>query len=150
MGPLTLPTSGLIYLDSAPVIYGIENHPIYASLLVPLWIAVRAGEATIVTSEFTILEGLVGALRLEDSILAAQYRAIREDVGIRVVSVDSEVIERAAELRARKPALRTPDAIHVATADLAQCDAFITNDKSLRSVNLPNVIIVDDLIQPSP
>ena len=148
MGPLALPSSGLIYLDSAPVIYGIENHPVYAPLLFPLWLAVRTGSARIVTSEFTILEGLVGALKRGDQVLADEYRAIREDIRIRVVSVSTEIIERAAELRAQRPALRTPDAIHVATADLEGCNAFVTNDRSLRSANLPNVIVVDDLIRP--
>lgn len=146
MGPVVLPTAGLVYLDSAPAIYGIENHPTYAPLLVALWASVRKSGATVVTSEFTILEGLVGALRRIDPALADRYRAMREDAGIRVVSVDTKVIERAAELRAQRPALRTPDAIHVATADLAGCDAFVTNYKSLRSATLPNVVVLDDLL----
>ncbi len=35
MGTLTLPASGLVYLDANPVIYTVEKHPVYGPLLQP-------------------------------------------------------------------------------------------------------------------
>ena len=43
MGTLTLPTSGLVYLDANSVIYTVEKHPLYGPLLQPLWLAAQAG-----------------------------------------------------------------------------------------------------------
>ena len=42
MGALTLPASGLVYLDANPVIYTVEKHPVYGPLLQPLWMAAQA------------------------------------------------------------------------------------------------------------
>ena len=41
MGTLTLPASGLVYLDANSVIYTVESHPVYGPLLQPLWQAAR-------------------------------------------------------------------------------------------------------------
>ena len=42
MGSLSLPTSGTIYVDTAPIIYTVERHPDYESMLLPLWAAADA------------------------------------------------------------------------------------------------------------
>ncbi len=36
MGSLNLPASGIIYVDTSPVIYSIEENSIYRQLLEPL------------------------------------------------------------------------------------------------------------------
>ena len=42
--------------------------------------------------------------------------------------------------------LKTPDAIHAATAISVNCDLFITNDKNFRNLsNLPVVILSEIL-----
>lgn len=33
MGALTLPATGLVYLDANPIIYTVEKHPVYGPLL---------------------------------------------------------------------------------------------------------------------
>ena len=42
MGALSLPASGLVYLDTNPIIYSVEKHPVYWPLLQPLWQAAKA------------------------------------------------------------------------------------------------------------
>lgn len=42
MGSLKLPTSGLVYFDSQAVIYSVETHPDYWSLLEPVWEAAHS------------------------------------------------------------------------------------------------------------
>ena len=73
------------------------------------------------------------------------YDLVMQKIGIRLEPVNWRVLRRAAELRSLRPALRTLDAIHAATADLVVCDAFVTNDKSLQGAGVPNMIILDDL-----
>jgi predicted nucleic acid-binding protein len=41
--------------------------------------------------------------------------------------------------------LRTPDAILIATAIMAGCDAFLTNDKRLKQVTEIKVLVLEDL-----
>ncbi|MFN0095322.1 MAG: type II toxin-antitoxin system VapC family toxin [Dehalococcoidia bacterium] len=48
--------------------------------------------------------------------------------GFQVLPLDRQVLRLAAELRASTPAVKTPDAIHVACAIHHGCDEFWTND----------------------
>jgi len=61
-----------------------------------------------------------------------------------MIDVDGMIAERAADLRARYN-LRTPDAIHIATAIVAGCDAFLTNDLALRRVTELRVLTLSTL-----
>ena len=61
-----------------------------------------------------------------------------------LVPIDSVVAERAAELRAQFT-LRTPDALQIASALSANCEAFLTNDRQLRRVNALRILMLDDL-----
>jgi hypothetical protein len=63
MGSLSLPASGSVYVDAAPVIYAVERHADYAPLLLPLWAAMDAQQIEVVTSELTLLETLIKPLR---------------------------------------------------------------------------------------
>ena len=49
-------------IDTAPLIYYIEDHLTYAELLAPFFEAVTTGEIRIVTSTVTLLEVLVHPL----------------------------------------------------------------------------------------
>ncbi len=42
MGSLNLPSSGIVYVDTAPIIYTLERHADYEALLLPLWTALDA------------------------------------------------------------------------------------------------------------
>ena len=64
-----LPTSGLVYADAQIAIYSTDAHPLYAPVCHPLWLP---GPITVVTSELTLLETLVGPLRSGDASLAAR------------------------------------------------------------------------------
>jgi hypothetical protein len=57
-------------LDSAPLIYYIEEEPRYLPLLVPLIDAIDAGKITCYASTIVLLEVLVKPLREKDEALA--------------------------------------------------------------------------------
>ena len=42
MGALSLPISGLVYIDTMALIYTVERYPAYWPLLEPLWLAAAA------------------------------------------------------------------------------------------------------------
>ena len=71
MGSLTVPSSGLVYLDTNPVIYSVEQHPLYGPVLEPLWQAAKGGTLEIVSSELVLMETLIGPLKTGDTALAS-------------------------------------------------------------------------------
>jgi predicted nucleic acid-binding protein len=84
-----------------------------------------AREHALAVSAVTFAEVLTGAkLGHHDETVVRRF--LTEVVGARL-PVDDEVAERAAELRAAERALRMPDALILATADL-HADAVLTGD----------------------
>jgi predicted nucleic acid-binding protein len=128
VGTLTLPASGLVYLDAQVVIYSVETHADYWPLLQPLWQAAQARALQLVSSELTLMETLVGPLRSGDTRLSTAYEQLFPSPEMQPLSITTAVLREAARLRAAVPPLRTPDAIHAATALLAGCVLFVTND----------------------
>jgi predicted nucleic acid-binding protein len=63
---------------------------------------------------------------------------------MQLVSIDPETAKVAADLRARYN-LRTPDALQLATAIKAGCDAFLTNDATLKKVTELKILVLSEL-----
>ncbi|MXV92505.1 MAG: type II toxin-antitoxin system VapC family toxin [Chloroflexi bacterium] len=97
------------------------------------------------TSVITLTEILSQPLKLGNYNLAREYLDIlvTRDEYI-VVEISTAPAITAAEIRARF-SLRTPDALHAATAIESGCDAFLTNDRGFRRVHDLNVLVLDDL-----
>lgn len=146
MGRLTLPESGSVYVDAQIVIYTVERFPRYVDAVLPLWQASTAGQLEIVTSELSLLEVMVGPMKTGSQHLIDAYQELLTGTEIGLVPIDTQVLLEAARLRA-KTSLRTPDAIHAATAILAGCDTLITNDLAFRSVSSINVQILRDVVE---
>ncbi len=145
MGSLTLPTSGIIYVDTAPIIYGIEKNPDFAAFLLPLWQSVQSGQITMATSALTLLETLVLPLKHNDTLLIAAYERALTATKTLLLPITNDILREAANLRAQFN-LKTPDAIHAASALGCGCAQFITNDGIFRRVTGLNVIVLSDLL----
>ncbi len=125
-------------LDTTPLIYFIEENPVYLGTIEPFFEAVDRGEFSVVTSVVTLLEVLVHPFRRGDIQLAHQYRDILLNTdGLTTVSVSHAIAEEAARLRAAHN-IRTPDAIQMATALCEGALFFLTNDARLPS--LPRLV----------
>jgi predicted nucleic acid-binding protein len=133
-------------LDTAPLIFYIEDHPIYGEILAPFFEAVEAGDTTLVTSTVTLLEVLVHPLRLGNESLAHRYNDILlSSPHISTVPVTPATAQLAAELRASER-LKTPDAIQLATALTHRADAFLTNDRDFGDIDSLAVLRVSDFV----
>lgn len=131
--------------DTAPVIYFIEAHPQYDALVTEVFQRVTDGVLSGFTSVITLAEVLVHPFRHEDAGLQKEYRdLLLHSDHFQTVSIDPDTAERAAELRARYN-VRTPDALQIATALAAGCEAFLTNDPVFKRVTELRVLVLDEL-----
>ncbi len=132
-------------LDSAPLIYFIEDHPAHAPKLGELFAAAARGDFALVTSTVTIAEVLVHPLRSGRLELVEGYRDILlGSAGMTAVPVSAEIAELAARIRA-KHNVRTPDALHLATAIHSGAAAFITNDRGLPKLSDLEIVLLGAL-----
>jgi predicted nucleic acid-binding protein len=116
-----------VYLDTAPVIYTVEDVPIYAQA-VDDFLAVPKIER--MASDLTRMECRLKPLRDSDLDLLEDFDHYFKEIVSEIISLSREVIDRATEIRA-KYEFKTPDAIHLAAACVSKCDVFFTNDYRL-------------------
>ncbi|HMF29998.1 MAG TPA: PIN domain-containing protein [Candidatus Lokiarchaeia archaeon] len=136
-----------IAVDTAPVIYYIEDTGPYADAMDQFFNRLAAGEYKASTSVITLLEVLVQPFRQQDDSLEAAYRDILVNAeNFSVFPITSEIAESAARLRANYN-IRTPDALQVATALATNSDIFLTNDKQLKKVAEITVLTLPDLLK---
>ncbi|PSB20637.1 PIN domain-containing protein [Phormidesmis priestleyi ULC007] len=145
MGQLTIPASAVVYADTSIFIYTIEVNPDYYGLLQPLWAMVQAKQVEIVSSELTLMEALVVPLRDANTGLVSTYEQFLQSSDIQLVPIDQAVLRGAARLRATTN-LKTPDAVHAATALSGGCTIFLTNDSQFRTVPGLSPIVLREVL----
>ena len=120
----------MIYLDSCILIYAVEGDDERGDRVRQRLADARA--STVAISPLVMLEFLVGPMRVDILTLRDHYTRAFEQF----VALDQGVEQcvRAAELRARH-GLRTPDSLHLATAQLSLCEELCTNDNRLAAVS---------------
>jgi predicted nucleic acid-binding protein len=139
-----LPGGTRVAFDADAIIYYVEEHDEFLSVVAPVFEMIAAGQLHAHVSAITLLEVLVGPLRSGLVDLANRYRAILRNG--RQLSIDpftAEVAEIAAELRAGLN-LATPDAVVCASALSAGCTHLITNDDAFRRVGNLRVLIISE------
>jgi predicted nucleic acid-binding protein len=140
MGPLEfedLPDEALLLLDSAPIIYFLENHPRFAPRFEPLFEAHGAGRLRFAVTTITVAEVLTGPLRAGDEALVRRYRATLE--GWHPVALDADIAEHAARLRCSLR-FKLPDAIQAASALAINAAAIVTHDRDFSRLRALRVI----------
>src|SRR2546430_6724068 len=91
-----------------------DGHPLYGRACEPIWKV--SGTAAVVSSELILLETLVGPLRSGDATLGASREALWQQANTALLPITQDVLREAARLRALIVGLKSPDAIHAATA----------------------------------
>ena len=145
MGLLVIPSRSKVYVDTSVIIYTFEENLNYFDLLRPLWEKFQAQEIELISSELVLMEVLVLPLRNNNKSLVSDYEQLLLNSAMQLIPINQSILRQAANLRATTN-LKTPDAIHAATAISVNCDQFITNDKNFRNLsNLPVVILSEVL-----
>lgn len=132
-------------IETAPFIYFVEQHPTYVDRMRTIFHQVHRGTPQVITSVITLTEVLVMPIQTNHTQYQQEYREMLLNTAhITTLPVSSAIADRAAYLRAQY-GVRTPDALHVATAIISECDAFLTNDFALKRVQDVRVLVLDEL-----
>lgn len=117
------------YLDANVLIAFVERrHERLAAVVA----RAKAGRLSLVTSELTLAEVIVLPLRDGDDGLLATYRDLfSQPELIECAPITREVLERSGEIRATDGG-KLADAIHLATAEVGGCKAFLSSDRRIR------------------
>ena len=135
--------------DSAPIIYYVEGHVDYQPLVDLAFNSISQKTLTGYTSTITLTEVLVYPYEISQLNLQQDYQnLLLKSKNFHTLILDEQTANRAAQLRAKYTSknIRTPDAIQIATASTAGCDAILTNDKRWRAVKDIQVLILTDYI----
>jgi predicted nucleic acid-binding protein len=127
-----LPDGSLLLVDSAPLIYVLEDKQPLAARFMPLFTRFDSGHLRLAVSTISIAEVLAGPLKAGAEDLVQRYRAALECM--LVVTVDADIAESAARLRCNH-GLKLPDAIQLACALAIDADALVTHDRDFLKVS---------------
>ena len=127
----TLPPGALVTVDSAPIIYFLENRRTLAERFAPLFDAEAEGRLGIAVSTITLAEVLTGPLSHGNDLLAEQYRATLSAWNL--IPITEDIAVAAARFRSAYR-LRLPDAIQLATAVVTGSAALVTHDRDFSRV----------------
>ena len=120
----------MIYLDTCLVIYWVENHSVFAPQISQRIIA--SSEQSFAISPLVITEALVMPYRKQNKALTSKFEAFF--ASCQMLLLPEEIFYQAARLRANHIGLKTPDTLHLATAQHHQCEHFWTNDDRLQRI----------------
>jgi predicted nucleic acid-binding protein len=124
-----LPEGSLIAIDTAPLIYWLEDHPRWGSAYAGLFQGLDEGRWHGLLSTVTLAELLTGPLQQGREELAERYAAALSDPScFQLAELTPAIAISAARLRARS-SLRLPDAVQLATALHSNAAALVTHDR---------------------
>ena len=136
----------VVGLDTAPLIYFIEDVTPYADLLNPVFDRLESHALGAVTSTITLAEILTKPLVDKNFTLVDEIKfTIRAFSTLSMVAIDEKLAEAAALIRARY-AIRLPDALQIAAAIQGEATLFITNDRHLKKVDGVEVLVLADYL----
>lgn len=138
----------ILAVDTSLLIYHFEDVLPYSAFTEAFFSALAKGEGELVASTLCITEFLVKPWEKGEEKGQEALRHLLGIPNIRYVAPGVEVAAEAARLRAAY-GLRTPDALHLATARVAGATAFLTNDREMRKVEAGvEILVLDDLLSP--
>ena len=147
MGLLEILKGNMVYLDTAPIIYYIEDVSPYADLLDPVFQQIKSGAMQAWTSTLTLAETLVVPYRKKDLVLIEKFETLlTQSSDLTTLPLTLDIARETAKIRSAFSSIKTPDAVQLATACVNGIDYFLTNDKNLKAFSPLQVVVLDDFI----
>jgi predicted nucleic acid-binding protein len=138
---VTIRSGARVALDTPVLIYALEHHPIHGHDAMALLRRIEIGDLVGIASVLILTEFLTAIFARFDPVEARKIRSALSALKITFLPVTEPIAVEAARLRAVYT-LRTPDALHVATALAGRADVLVTNDKRLDRVAAEGVRVV--------
>lgn len=135
LDPEALPQGSLIAVDTAPLIYWLEEHPQWGEAYAALFVGLAEGRWRGLITTVTLTEVVTGPLVQGREQLAERYEsALRDPSNFALIDLTPGIAMAAARLRARYR-LRLPDAVQLATALHCGANALVSHDKDFAGCN---------------
>lgn len=131
-----------IFLDTAPIVYYLENNELYYPKMKRFWKTYE--DCDYITSAVTVTEYLIYPYQQNNLKLINAFYAFIDGMDIEIKSIDKALAEKAARIRAEYKFFKTMDALQLAVACLSGCDLFLTNDKQLKQFKEIKCITVEE------
>ena len=132
-----------IFLDTAPIIYYLQNSELYNANMKRFWEKYIMYDY--VTSAITVTEYLTYPYRQNDYKLIGYFYSFVEQMDIQICNIDKMIAEKAAQIRAKYKYFKTMDSLQLATACVTGCDLFLTNDKQLKQFEEIQCVTVEEI-----
>lgn len=137
--------SKALFLDTAPLIYFVEAHPVYGEIVKQVITSCIDKKRFILSSVITLHEVMVKPCRDANTPLAEKFATfLKNNRNLRLLMISEETAELAAKLRGYYHWLKLADALQIASALDAGADLFLTNDKQLKQIREIQVVVLDD------
>ena len=146
MGFLGFLDNNTVYLDTAPIIYYVEDTSPYADLLESVFQAVKSNSLRACTATLTLAETLVVPYRKKNEELRKKFEVLlTKTPDLTMLPLTPEIARETAKIRAEF-SIKTPDAVQLATARINGIDYFLTNDKELKIFSNLRIVLLDDFV----
>jgi predicted nucleic acid-binding protein len=121
-----------VALDTVVFIYALEGHSEFGDRAKYLLEQIEVGEIKGFACDLVLAELMVKPLRLGKPEIAEEYATdLPQFPNLTFRPVTRDVVIAAARLRGSKN-IGLIDALHLASARLSECDAFVTNDVAIQ------------------
>lgn len=132
----------IVGLDTPIIIYLLERNPNYFKKVYDIFKNIETGKYQGVFSIIGMIELLTGPKQKIRPDLVTRYQLyLSAYTDLAIIDVMKPIMELSAHFRSAYN-LKTPDAIHLATASWFGVDEFITNDKAMQKVKEVNVVLI--------
>ena len=134
LNPGLLPENQCYTLDTVTIIYFLEQHPRHYQTAKEIFTKIETGKISAIISTLVFSELLVPAYKTKEYKHAEMIVHILSNFpNLKTIPLTTKISTTAGRLRALH-GLRTPDAIHIATALESKSSGIITNDKGFKKI----------------
>lgn len=141
--------AGIVAIDTSCLIYYFEGSQLAYQLRNEVFLPLEQGAFRAVISTLALAELLVRPKALGKEDVCSEYLALLcAYPNLEIVPLTTEIAVRCASIRAIHPTMRTPDAIHLATALEKGAKIFLSNDSRLPDrVEKVEVVLLNKLLE---
>lgn len=134
-----------IFLDTAVIIYFLENNTDFGTKVEKLLEKSINNNVNLITSTITIMEFCTKPFELGNITLIESFEDFLTDLNITVVPVNYKIAIEAAKLRGKYRSLKGMDSLQLSSAITSSCDKFISNDRKLKQISEISIELIEDL-----